>query len=218
MKTFGLVLLTMGAGFALPAQTNPPVPAAEPPALTAPAAEAQTNAPARAVPPPAEVRLTEIKSDSGTFNLKSNVFVYQGNVRVDNPQMKLTCDLLTAEMPRMAVGKFNRVTAEQNVVIDWLDDKGQNNHATSARAVYTYSITNSVTNTVVELTGNPVLMNPQGTNAGDVIVWDRIRGTVYTKNPRTSILENGANTPGFFEGLNESKTNSAKPKAGEAAK
>ena len=71
------------------------------------------------------------------FYYKLKTYIYRGNVRVDNPQMKLRCELLTVESPELKDGnKFNRATAETNVVIDWVDENGTN-HATAAKAVYT---------------------------------------------------------------------------------
>lgn len=149
---------------------------------------------------PAEIQTTDIHAESGKFNLRSNVFVYHGGVRVDDPRMKLTCDVLTAEAPRLAQGIFNRVTADKNVVIDFLDDKGQTNHAVADKAVYTYSVTNSATNAVVELTGNPVVSRPDGsTLKGDPIIWNRMDDTVYVKNEQTTIRQTGTNSPNLLE-------------------
>src|SRR5205814_9596119 len=129
MKFFCFACLMLGASFNLVAQTN----SGSSPALST----SSTNAPF------AEVQLTEIHSKSGQFFMKSNVFVYRGDVHIDDPRMKLTSELLTVEAPRLSTGKFNRATAETNVVIDWTDEKGLN-HATADKAVYTYTVTNSV--------------------------------------------------------------------------
>lgn len=166
-------------------------------------------------PPPAktnasaELRQTEIQSKSCQFFMKSNVFVYRDDVRIDNPQMKLTCQLLTVEHPKMTNGnQFERATAETNVVIDWMDDKGQN-HATADKGVYTYVVTNLAmspgtpilqTNATVVLTGNPVVTNTSGTFAGDPIIWDRISGVISSPNMRNMIINQGeTNTSGLFE-------------------
>src|SRR5579859_3938531 len=101
-----------------------------------------TNAPPAKTNAPTEVRPTEIQSRSCQFFMKSNVFVYRDDVHIDNPQMKLVCQLLTVEAPKMTnENRFNRATAETNVVIDWVDDKGPN-HATADKGVYTYVVTN----------------------------------------------------------------------------
>src|SRR5437868_11880586 len=129
MKTFFVFCFALGIGCFLFAQTNTSPASAESPAL----AGTGTNG------------LTEIRSDNGgEFYYKLKTYIYRGNVRVDNPQMKLTSELLTIESPELKEGKFNRATAETNVVIDWADETGTN-HATAAKAVYTYVLTNLAT-------------------------------------------------------------------------
>lgn len=169
---------------------------------------------------PSEVRPTDIQSSSGEFFMKSNVFVYHGDVRVDNPQMKLRSELLTIEAPKLTNGnKYNRATALTNVVIDWVDDRGTN-HATSDKAVYTYVITNLSetpdikrfeTNAMVVLTGNPIVTGPQGTFRGDPIYYDRINDTITSPNMlRMTVNPAETNTTGIFE--------STTPKANEPSK
>ncbi len=92
-------------------------------ALTGLTVCAQTNTPAR----PSTLRdLTRISSDSGDFDLAGHEATYHatylGHVRVDDPQMKLTCEQLTADVPR-ASGRPNRIVAETNVVIDFTERK-----------------------------------------------------------------------------------------------
>ena len=95
-------------------------------------ASATTNSPAAPPPPRAP---TLIDSDSADFDLNGAQAIYRGHVRVDDPQMKLTCEQLTADLPQ-AGGRVNHIVAETNVVIDFTDDKGQTNHATGDKAVY----------------------------------------------------------------------------------
>jgi lipopolysaccharide export system protein LptA len=192
MRLFFALCAVLVAGIALAVQTNSQSSAStESPALVGTA----TNGP------------TIIQSDGGQFFLKSNVFVYRGDVRVDNPQMKLTCTKLTVEAPKVDTGKFNRATAETNVVIDWTDDKGPN-HATADKAVYTYTLTNTApapdehweTNAFVVLTGNPVVTNVDGTYRADPIVWDRINDVITSTNFLTMQVNPGkTNTSGMFE-------------------
>jgi lipopolysaccharide export system protein LptA len=204
MKIFWIYCLMLGAGLALVAQTNSGPPTTEAPVVIT-GVKTET---------PSEVRPTEIQSHSGQFFMKSNVFVYRGDVRIDNPQMKLTCELLTIEAPKVDDGKFNRATAETNVVIDWTDDKGPN-HATAAKAVYTYTITNVTkmadaahfeTNAFVVLTGNPIVTNVQGVFRGDPIIWDRINDTITSPNfLNMKINRSETNSPGLFEEPKPSK-------------
>lgn len=150
---------------------------------------------------------TEISSHAGDFYYKSNVYVYRGDVHVDNPQMRLRCELLVVEAPKLEQGKFNRATAETNVVIDWMDDKGLN-HATSDKAVYTYTLTNTAaapeerweTNAIVVLTGSPVVTNSQGVFKADPIIWDRIKDVITSTNfLNMQINQSETNTTPLFE-------------------
>ena len=157
---------------------------------------------------------TIILSDQGgEFYYKLKTYIYRGNVRVDNPQMKLTCELLTIESPEFEEGKYNRATAETNVVIDWVDENGTN-HATAAKAVYTYVITNLAkfpekayqTNATVVLMGDPFVTGGRGTFKGDPIVWDRVRDVISTPALQRTVITN--NTGVFPQGV--TRTNSPK--------
>jgi lipopolysaccharide export system protein LptA len=144
------------------AQTNATVPG--------PPASVTTHSPA--APPPRAPTL--IHADSADFDLNGHQVIYHQHVRVDDPQMKLTCEQLVADMPP-AGGRPNRIVAETNVVIDFKDTKGQTNHATGDKAVYTYQEQGGATNETLTLTGNPQpqVENAQGLQAGDVIIWNR---------------------------------------------
>ena len=140
---------------------------------------AQTNAPGA---PPAPRAPTRISSESGDFDLNGHQATYRGHVRVDDPELKLTCAWLVADVPP-AGGRPNHIVAETNVVIDFTDEKGQTNHATGDKAVYIYSEQDGVTNEMVTLTGNPQMENAQGTQAGDVIILDRANNKIHFDNP-----------------------------------
>lgn len=202
MRNF-FVLCTLGTIFLLALPFNSPAAATEAPALVGTATTTKT----------------EITSLGAEFFMKSNVIVYRGDVRVNNPQMNLTCELLTVEAPKLdeGKGKFNRATAVTNVVIDWVDDKGTN-HATSDKAIYTYVLTNSATppaemwetNAIVVLIGNPVVTNASGTFRSDPIVWDRIRDVITSTNfLKMDINQNQTNSPGVFETKPVTKPNSS---------
>jgi lipopolysaccharide transport protein LptA len=140
---------------------------------------------------------TLIDSDSADFDMAAHRAIYRGHVHVNNPQMKLTCALLTADLPQNG-GRVNHIVAETNVVIDFTDEKGQNSHATSERAVYDYQVQNGVTNETVTLTGNPKpkVTDAQGTQSGDVIIWDRANNGFHFTNP-TMVFSNSAATDNF---------------------
>ena len=138
------------------------------------AARAQSKTNATPHPP----RVTHIDSDSADFDMNARRAVYRGNVRVSDPEMKLTCALLIADLPQSG-GRVNRIVAETNVVIDSTDNKGQTTHVTGDKAVYIYNVQNGVTNETVTLTGNPQprVENAQGTMMADVITWDRAKNS-----------------------------------------
>lgn len=147
---------------------------------------------------PAQKSPTEVFSDSVDFDLKTLVAVYRGNVRVDDPQMKLWCELLTATAP-VAGGRIESIIAETNVVLIATDEKGQTNRATGDKLVYTYKVADGVTNEMAVLTGNPKIEKPDLTIIGDVIEWDRAKNKLLVKNQRmifrTEETGGGTNSP-----------------------
>ena len=108
---------------------------------------AQTNT--NAAPQLTQERTT-IASRSRFYNNPARQVIYSGNVRVDDPQMKLTCEQLTADFPQSG-GHIDHMVALTNVVMDSVDEKGQTNHATSDKAVYDYHVQNGITNEIVTL-------------------------------------------------------------------
>jgi lipopolysaccharide export system protein LptA len=126
---------------------------------------------------------TLITSASADFDLSRHEAVYCGHVRVDDPQMKLACERLVADVP-LSGGHVNHIVAETNVVIDFLDNRSHTNHATGDKAVYVYSEQGGTTNETVTLTGNPQMENEQGMLTGDVIVWDRLNNRLSATNQK----------------------------------
>lgn len=193
MRIFLVFCAALGTCCFLLAQTNAPSASTESAALGGKAGEGQTK----------------IRSDNGgEFYYKLKTYIYRGNVRVDNPQMKLKCELLTVESPDMKEGKFNRATAETNVVIDWVDENGTN-HATARKAVYTYVLTNTATlpevqwqtNSVVLLSGDPFVIDGRGnTYRWDPIKWDRVNDVISSTNAlEMNIKPDQTNTSGMFD-------------------
>jgi len=162
-----------------------------------------TNTPPPQPPAPKTNAPTKIDSDTADFDLNGRQAVYRGNVRVDSPQMKLTCAQLTVDLPP-AGGRIQHVVAETNVVIDATDEKGETNHVTCDKAVYDYKVQESMTNEPITLTGNPQVVNAQGTNTADVIIWDRATGHGWEKNPHMVSSPN----------VNIGKTDTNSPAAG----
>jgi hypothetical protein len=208
MRNLFVCLLALTGGYWLCAQTPAQSPPGELPALSGASANSDTT----------------ILSDNGFegyYRLKT--YIYHGNVRAFNAQMKLRCELLTVELPDVGEGKFNRVTAETNVVIDWVDEHGTN-HATADKAVYTYVVTNLATlpetnyqtNSTVVLTGIPYAHATFGQEIldGNPIVWDRIKDSIYTPNLKQTVIKSTTN---IFEGGIGPKTNDA-PKTNSSTK
>ena len=132
---------------------------------------------------------TRISSKSADFDLSGREATYRGHVRVDDPQMKLTCERLVADVPQ-AGGHVSHIVAETNVVIDFFDNRGRTNHATGDKAVYVYSEQGGITNETVTLTGNPQMETDQGTLTGDVIVWDRLNNLLTAENQKMTYRQN----------------------------
>ena len=108
----------------------------------------------------------------GEFDMAARQVTYHGHVRVDDPEMKLTGEWLIADLPQ-AGEHVNHIVAETNVVIDFVDDKGQTNHATCDKAVYVYQVKDGTTNETVTLSGNAKVENAQSGMTGEPIIWDR---------------------------------------------
>jgi lipopolysaccharide transport protein LptA len=141
---------------------------------------------------------TEIFADTFDFDMKSKVAIYQHNVRVIDPKMKLTCEALTAKLPE-AGGKLDHIVAETNVVIDFSDDHGERSHAISDKAIYTYRVTRTETNEVIELTGSPIVERPGSTLTADTIIFDRANGRLKARGNvkiRTKVQTNSSGKAG----------------------
>jgi len=171
-----IAAILLSAGF-VHAQPDPD--AVPPPAVSAVTA---TNAEAP--------RTTQIDSDSAEFDLNQRTAVYHGHVHVTDPQMTLTCDWLTADLPQ--AGHIDQIIARTNVAIDFVQD-GQTTHVTGDNAVYHYQLENGVTNETVTLTGNPRVINPREDVTAETIIWDRLRNGFQFKNIHA--IENIGNFP-----------------------
>lgn len=120
--------------------------------------------------------VAEITSQEYTVRAESASF--EGGVSISHPQMAWSCDSLTLAFPR-APGAVQQIVAENRVVFDLVDDKGQKVRGTGQKAVYRYGVSAAGTNDLVELTGNPVLTTTNGTFRNRVILWDRARNKFY---------------------------------------
>jgi lipopolysaccharide transport protein LptA len=145
---------------------------------------AQTNAPGNNPLSPKLAR-GPIKIDAdgpADFDLSQHWVTYSENVVVTDPQMKLTCEWLMANLPANGEHMTN-IVARTNVVMDFTDEKGEKTRATGDQAVYYYHVENGVTNETITLTANPprqpTVKMPQNTMTGDAIIWDRTTDKVH---------------------------------------
>ena len=107
-----LLLLFLGCCGVVWAQTN--------------ATSGSTNAPAaKKIPQPTQVDSDKAEFDMGGPKTPRMVY-YRGNVKVNDPKMALTCELLSANLSRDTEGRTNRlIVAETNVVLNSLGDNGE---------------------------------------------------------------------------------------------
>jgi lipopolysaccharide transport protein LptA len=184
-----VVLFAVTGGVVLPAQNAPAI---EPAAPTGP------NAPM--VKPPAHVLQTRISADRGEFDMAGRQVTYHGHVRVDDPEMKLTGEWLITDLPQ-AGEHVNHIVAETNVVIDFVDDKGQTNHATCDRTVYSYEVKDGTTNELIMLSGHAKVENAEFVMIGEPITLNLTTRKITADNPvvtpRQSLVNPtaGANSP-----------------------
>lgn len=165
MKKFQLIALLLAAGAGL--------------------LHAQTNTNNAVKPAPGR---TVIDSKHGFYSNVDRQVIYTGNVRVDDPQMKLTCEQLTADLAPSG-GHIEKMVALTNVVMDSVDDKGETNHATSDKAVYIFNVVNGVTNETVTLTGNAQVESAKGWMTGEPIIWNRVDNSMHAENPHMQLRQ-----------------------------
>jgi lipopolysaccharide export system protein LptA len=113
---------------------------------------------------PGTNRFAEIFAEE--YRIKPQEIVFRGKVRMDHPRMQCDCEKLTARAVESGE-KVQRIVAERDVVFDLIqenarkarvNDRPQKVHGTGDKAVYSYGITAGATNEVVELTGNPAML------------------------------------------------------------
>jgi lipopolysaccharide export system protein LptA len=191
------LLLVLANGGQLGAQTNTNAvvtSATNPPVVVS--LQAATNV--KVVLPSKPRPATLIESDGpADFDLTGRRVIYHDHVRVDSPEMKLSCEWLAADLPQDG-GRVTNIVAETNVVIDATDDKGQKMHAAGDKAVYVFALQNGATNETVTLTGSARVENAQGWLTGDLIIWDRAHNHLSVPaNPKMIVRENfGGTTAG----------------------
>jgi lipopolysaccharide transport protein LptA len=141
-----------------------------------------TNAAHQPKPAPGTNIFAKIFSDE--YTIRTNHAEFLRNVRVDHPQLGLTCGKLNAKFTGTTAEK--EVVAEDNVLMDLMDGKGQKIRGSGNKAVYSYAVSETATNDLVVLSGNPKLEFDRGTWSADVLTLNRATGTV--SGPRTKFI------------------------------
>jgi lipopolysaccharide export system protein LptA len=163
-----------------------------------PAASPATNQPAARPRGPIFIH----SAGPAVVDMENHWVTYSDDVLVTNPEMKLTCEWAKADFPG-DWGQATNVVAQTNVVVDYIDPKGQKGRALGDKAVYLFQIENGLTNETVTLTGDPT-NNPPAVEAGEnftnrqigsQIVYDVRTGKVTFFQP-SGIFFPGAGTNG----------------------
>lgn len=161
-----------------------------------------TNASPRASTGAQADQLAEITA--GDYTLGREGASFRGKVSMNHPQMQWSSDRLTALAPPGG-GKMSRVAAEQDVVFDLIDAKGQKIHGRGDEAVYTCGVTGTTTNEAMVLTGSPAqLVSTNFTGRNHIFILDvanhRLgapgRSRYVVRDPARSGGTNQARMPG----------------------
>jgi lipopolysaccharide export system protein LptA len=111
-------------------------------------------------------QMVKIFAEHGRFNLDSNVVDYSGNVHVIDPQLDMTCDLMTIHFTTN--GTVENILARQNVVLTTTN----NGRATGATGYY-YVTDGS--NGMMELTTDAVWRNGDEQAKANKFIYDSAR-------------------------------------------
>lgn len=114
------------------------------------------------------------------YTLRQDWALFRGGVYASHTNMNWACEtLLVQSIPG---GKV--LTAEQGVVFDLVDERGQKIHGTGNKAIYTNSVIGSVTNDLLTLFGtsakHAVLTTTNATWDNTIIILDRVSGKLTT--------------------------------------
>lgn len=148
-----------------------------------------------------ETQTLTIHSDVGRFDMTNYRTIYQGHVRAEDPRMHMTSDWLAADLPHDK-NSDSHVVAATNVLMVFVDNKGETNHASSDQAVYHMHVEAGVTNETVTLTGHAKMWTDKININGEPLVWDLVKQELTSTNWETTfthdILKNlgGTNSAG----------------------
>ncbi len=143
------------------------------------AADPGTGAAVKKPAPPGTNEWAEVSSQE--YTLRPGGAQFRGGVRANHPRMTWACDdTLIVELPQ-AGGQVENLVANKRVTFELTDQKGQKIHGRGDQAVYAYKVTSAGTNDLVQLTGEPaVLETAQGTNRNKIIILDRAKQQIIT--------------------------------------
>ncbi|EEF58934.1 LptA/OstA family protein [Pedosphaera parvula] len=108
-----------------------------------------------------------VYSDHMVFDRLINLITYTGNVRVEDVQLDLLCDVMTVQLKSGTNGGVDKIVADRNVVII---NKSQGGRTTGDQAVYTTREGRQV----VELTGNPHWQEGPREGIANLFVFERL--------------------------------------------
>src|SRR5258708_21834029 len=137
---------------------GPSAKAASPPLVVPGAARSGTNAVT------ATNQFVNILSDHFWYDGQSNLVVYTGNVRVDDPEMDLACEILAIQ--RSTNGTIESIVASRNVT---MVNKATGSRVTGDQAVYSLDQGQEL----VTITGHPRWQNGPQEGTEDVFIFDR---------------------------------------------
>lgn len=162
--------------------------------LTVTAAGAQTHSTA-AAPPSKEVG---VRSDFFHFDGKTRQLIYTGNVRATNVQGELTCGQITINLPAEGTigGQPTNAVAVTNVVVVFVNEKGETNRLTCDRAIYDYGVQNAVTNQTFTFTGHATNTGDKMWMTGEPLIWDNINQRFSGANFETHFKPSATPTNG----------------------
>ncbi|HTV43425.1 MAG TPA: LptA/OstA family protein [Candidatus Sulfotelmatobacter sp.] len=167
-----------------------------------PAAPPATNKP-DATPP--REPLTIKSTGPLIIDMINHWATYSDNVHVTDGQTKLACEWLKANFAGSGESPTN-IVAETNVVVDFVDQKGQKDRALGDKAVYNFQVQDGVTNETVTLTGDlpdhppEVMQGPNYTNT--------LTGSKFVYYPMTKIWRVEQPSVVYWTTNNASGTNS----------
>jgi lipopolysaccharide export system protein LptA len=149
--------------------------------------------------PPAEATSgMEVFSDQFEYSHNAGQGAYQGHVRVVGTNLNSSAEHLTILLPAPE-RRLKTLTAEQNVVIDYVSLEHGKIVATGGRAFY------SADSDLVQMTGQPTWRVGQREGSGDELIFDRTNN-IFRANGHASlrIPAQGLGSSGLF-----SRTNAA---------